>query len=77
MQEGKHLEHHETELCSPGHRFGPTVRIELGENGSIIPMPILKWQPDLPGVSTPTATRVIRYPQAPPSSVTCGRVRTK
>ena len=33
MQEGKLLEHHETELCSPSHRFGPTVRIELGEDG--------------------------------------------
>ena len=32
-QERKLLEHHETELCSPSHRFGPTVRIELGENG--------------------------------------------
>jgi hypothetical protein len=21
------LEHHETELCSPSHRFGPTIRI--------------------------------------------------
>src|SRR2546430_9846372 len=34
LQERKLLEHHETELCSPSHRFGPTVRIELGENGS-------------------------------------------
>jgi hypothetical protein len=34
LQEGKLLEHHETELCSPSHRFGPTVHIELGENGS-------------------------------------------
>jgi hypothetical protein len=33
LQERKLLEHHETELCSPSHRFGPTVRIELGENG--------------------------------------------
>src|ERR1700730_15588695 len=32
FQEGKLLEHHETELCSPSHRFGPTVRID--ENGS-------------------------------------------
>ncbi len=28
-----HLEHHETELRSPSHRLGPTVRIELRENG--------------------------------------------
>ena len=28
------LEHHETELRSPSHCFGPTVRIELGENSS-------------------------------------------
>ena len=34
LHERKLLEHHETELCSPSHRFGPTVRIELGENGS-------------------------------------------
>jgi hypothetical protein len=33
LQERKLLEHHETELCSPSHRFGPTVRIKLGENG--------------------------------------------
>src|SRR5260370_19114058 len=33
LQERKLLEHHETELCSPSHRFGPTIRIELGENG--------------------------------------------
>jgi hypothetical protein len=33
LRERKLLEHHETELCSPSHRFGPTIRIELGENG--------------------------------------------
>src|SRR5258708_38993575 len=33
LQERKLLEHHETELCSPSHRFGPTVRMGLGENG--------------------------------------------
>src|SRR5437016_9034282 len=33
LRERKLLEHHETELCSPSHCFGPTIRIELGENG--------------------------------------------
>jgi hypothetical protein len=33
LQERKLLEHHETELRSPSHRFGPTVRIKLGKNG--------------------------------------------
>jgi C-terminal processing protease CtpA/Prc len=33
LRERKLLKHHETELCSSSHRFGPTVRTEFSENG--------------------------------------------
>ena len=49
----KALEHHETELCSPSHRFGPTVRIELGENGGDVKLSGVE------GDSQPTCDRFI------------------
>jgi hypothetical protein len=41
----KLLEHHETELCSPSHRFGPTVRIELSENGGDVKLSGVEGDP--------------------------------
>jgi hypothetical protein len=54
LRERKLLEHHETELCSPSHRFGPTIRIELGENGGDVKLGGVK------GDSQPTCDRFVR-----------------
>ena len=53
LRERKLLEHHETELCSPSHRFGPTVRIELGENGGNVKLSGVE------GDSQPTCDRFV------------------
>ena len=53
LQERKLLEHHETELCSPSHRFGPTIRIELGENGGDVKLGGVE------GDSQPTCDRFV------------------
>jgi len=47
------LEHHETELCSPSHCFGSTVRIELGENGGDVKLGGVE------GDSQPTCDRFV------------------
>ena len=40
-------------MCSPGHRFGPTIRIELGENGGDVKLGGVE------GDSQPTCDRLI------------------
>ena len=41
----KALEHDETKLCSLSHRFSPTVRIELSENGSNVKLSGVEGDP--------------------------------
>jgi hypothetical protein len=63
-----HLEHHETEMCSPSHCFGPAVRIELGGNADVVGQRIAP--PVNPSFSVPCGTTRVPYT----NDLACARV---